>query len=64
MTEAQNIIAHLKKMGVTKYKIAKNINLSKGTLANWDSGKTIPDPDKLAKLKNFYDNINKTKKGE
>lgn len=63
MTEAQKMIAYLKEIGVSKYRIAKEISLSKGTLGNWDSGKTAPDPDKLAKLKRFYES-EKTKKNE
>lgn len=55
--KASIILEALKKKGFTKYKTHKETNISQATLGNWEKGKTNPDPDKLEKLKKYYEKV-------
>lgn len=40
--------------GFTQQQAAEHVNVSKNTIINWESGKTIPATDKAQELADFY----------
>lgn len=44
-----------KQVGLTQEQIAQKLHVSRQTISNWETGKSIPDIYSLVELSNIYD---------
>ena len=54
-TFKQKLIAARNNTGFTQHEVAKELNIPRSTLANYETGRTKPDLETLAKLADFYE---------
>jgi transcriptional regulator with XRE-family HTH domain len=54
-TFTQKLVAARKDTGFTQKEIARELNIPRSTLANYETGRTQPDLETLAKLADFYE---------
>lgn len=51
---AERIRAYRKASGLTQVDFAEKFNISKGTIAMWETGKRTPDTETMMKIANFF----------
>ncbi len=51
---AERIRAYRKALGLTQVDFAEKFNISKGTIAMWETGKRTPDTETMMKIANFF----------
>lgn len=54
MTLGEKIEFYRKDMNMSQEELAKKICVAKGTVSNWESGKSVPDGDKLIELSKLF----------